>query len=73
MIWIRLSNMFESPWSKLRSRVAGSGLDFIDLMSTAIFGAGAAGALAFGKFLLGGVLAAFAFGVYARLVRRKKG
>ncbi|MDB5806598.1 MAG: hypothetical protein JWN73_3920 [Betaproteobacteria bacterium] len=72
MIWIRLSGMIESTWSKLRSRAAGSGLDLVDLMLTVIFGTGSAGALAFGKFLLGGLFAALAFGVYARLVRRKK-
>ena len=37
-----------------------------------VFGTGAAAAFAFGKFLLGVLLAAFAFGVYARFTRRKK-
>lgn len=32
----------------------------------------AAVAAAFGKFLLGGLLAGFAFGVFARLTRRRK-
>ena len=54
------------------SRKAQIRLFLADVVLAIVFGTGAAGALAFGKFLLGGVLAAFAFGVYARMLRRRR-
>lgn len=60
-------------WSKSRTgKVIEGGLNLLD--AAVAFGliSGAAVVMAFGKFLLGGVLGALALGVFARLVRRAK-
>lgn len=60
-------------WSKSHTQKAvEGGLNLLD--GAAAFGliSGAAVVSAFGKFLLGGVLAALALGVFARMARRSK-
>jgi hypothetical protein len=60
-------------WSKSRSgKAVEAGLNILD--GAIGFGliSGAAVASAFGKFLLGGLLAAFALGVFARLTCRTR-
>lgn len=60
-------------WSKSRTgKVVEGGLNLLD--GAIAFGlvSGAAVVFAFGKFLLGGVLAALALGVFARMSRRAK-
>jgi len=62
----------KTPWSELRSRFSDRSLGLFSVAYALVFGTGAAAAFAFGKFLLGVLLAAFACGVYARFTRRKK-
>lgn len=60
-------------WSKSRTgKVIEGSLNLLD--AAVAFGliSGAAVVMAFGKFLLGGVLGALALGVFARLSRRAK-
>lgn len=60
-------------WSKSRTgKVVEGGLNLLDSVVTFGLVSGAAVVLAFGKLLLGGVLSAFALGVFARMCRRTK-